>query len=204
MLLPYDANLANNSGWTCSVKDSMSRIGLLTVFLNKTKMNPNTIVFRRERDIFYQEAFYKIQNVSKLQTFALIKTDIGPSEYLSVVQKIPDRIAMTKLRLSNHLLLIEKGRHTNIERQQRLCPFCPHHIEDEFHFLIKCPAYSHLRINLLDGIKNKMPDFHIQVDEKFLFWFLLKCHVISNFTANFISLATDLRNFLLVGHKNYY
>ena len=51
----------------------------------------------------------------------------------------------TKLRLSNHPLLIETGRHSRIERPLRFCPFCPTMIEDELHFLIQCPAYKEMR-----------------------------------------------------------
>ena len=47
---------------------------------------------------------------------------------------------MSKFRLSNHRLMIEKGRHNN-----RKCPFCLTHIEDETHFLINCPIYSSIR-----------------------------------------------------------
>ena len=199
----YDYNLTNNTGWTSSVKDCISKIGLMSIFSNKTKISPNIIVFFRERDIFHQEAFFQIQNnVSKLQTFALIKTDIGIEKYLTTVQNVSERISISKFRLSNHSLMIEKGRHQNIERERRFCSFCPSQVEDEFHFLMKCPIYTHLRNGLFNKIKSTMPDFYHPTDESFLFWFLLKCHNISHHTAHFISLANDLRDFLLAKHKN--
>ena len=56
------------------------------------------------------------------------------------------RIAMTRFRTSSHDLFIEKGRHLNIERNQRTCNMCTGNmIENEFHFLLSCPAYSELR-----------------------------------------------------------
>ena len=53
-------------------------------------------------------------------------------------------------RCSSHKLLIEQGRHVNIERMLRLCQNCNSNvIEDEYHFLLACPAYRHLRIKYL-------------------------------------------------------
>ena len=48
-----------------------------------------------------------------------------------------NRLAITKLKLSNHNLSIEKGRHQNVPLSDRSCPFCPEHLENELHFLIK-------------------------------------------------------------------
>ena len=56
---------------------------------------------------------------------------------------------MTKLRLSNHLLHIETGRHEKIEGKQRWCPFCPTSIEDEINFLVECPTYKEMRDKLV-------------------------------------------------------
>ena len=201
--MSYDFNISNDTGWPCSIRDSVSKIGLMTIFYNKTKISPSHIVFSRERDIFHQEAFFQIQNQSsKLKTLALIKTDIGLEEYLSVVKNVSDRVSISKLRLSNHCLMIEKGRHTNTEPDKRFCPFCPSLVEDELHFVIRCPVYSKLREKLLNDVKSIMADFYVHADEMFLFWFLLKCPNISHLTAHFINLAGELRSFLISKHKN--
>ena len=60
---------------------------------------------------------------------------------------------MTKFRLSNHSLKIEKCRYNNTERNNRVCPFCLTCIEDEVHFLIRCPTYNPLRSTLLEAQK---------------------------------------------------
>ena len=53
---------------------------------------------------------------------------------------------ITKLITSSHNLMIEKGRYLNLNREERLCPFCPNRIiEDEIHFLFICLLYKHLR-----------------------------------------------------------
>ena len=140
--------------------------------------------------------------MSKLQQYSLIKKDTSYEEYLTLVQNTSDRIAMSKFRLSNHTLLIETGRHQGIPRSDRKCPFCPQHIEDEFHFLIHCPTYKTLRYNLFEGIKEITFGFYYPEDEKFLFWFLLKNPIISHLVARFIKNAMEIRTFLVTKPRN--
>ena len=71
----YKFNLANNTGWPSSIRDSITKIGLGTIFSNATKKSPNTIIFCREKDIFHQEAFRIQKEASKLKTMSFLKTD---------------------------------------------------------------------------------------------------------------------------------
>ena len=65
------------------------------------------------------------------------------------------RIALTKLRLSNHKLAIETGRYSRPFKKpaERTCPICKIEMEDEYHFLNICPAYQEKRSSLLDYLK---------------------------------------------------
>ena len=46
--------------------------------------------------------------------------------------------------------MIEKDRYLNLERNQRVCSMCnSNDIEDEFHFILQCPAYNDLRKKFL-------------------------------------------------------
>ena len=51
---------------------------------------------------------------------------------------------LAKFRCSNHSLLIETGRHCNIELAERKCSLCGK-IEDEIHFSVECPRYDTTR-----------------------------------------------------------
>ena len=62
--------------------------------------------------------------------------------------------------------MIEKGRHLGIDRNQRFCPFCPNKIEDEKHFLTRCPQYRHLREILFDHVKTVIPQVHNRCDDR--------------------------------------
>ena len=45
--------------------------------------------------------------------------------------------------------MIEKGRHYNIDRETRTCPYCETCIENELHFVLQCPLYASLRCKYL-------------------------------------------------------
>ena len=132
-----------------------------------------------------------------------MKTDFACESYLLSVTNVANRTALTKFRLSNHNLMIEKGRYEKLLLGDRSCPFCPDQIENEFHFLIKCPIYHELRNKMLDDIKDIIFDFYYPPDENFLFWFLLKKPLISDTTGNYIRLSMELRAFLLENPRNH-
>ena len=59
-------------------------------------------------------------------------------------------VAVTKMRISCHLLTIESGRYKKIPRVERLCPLCNRsEIGDEFHYLLKC---THSSLSNIRGI----------------------------------------------------
>ena len=126
-----------------------------------------------------------------------MKSSLVIEDYLLSVPNLPNRTALTKFRLSNHNLMIERGRYENMQIGDRTCAFCLDQVENEFHFLIKCPTYKELRRKMLDEICNTMIGFYYPQDENFLFWFLLKNPLIANSTGRFIKLAMELRAFLL-------
>ena len=68
------------------------------------------------------------------------------------------RNAITKIRLSSHLFLVERGRlgarrMTYVERKCTLC----NSVEDEFHCLIECPRFLNERRNVLPECLSKRP-----------------------------------------------
>ena len=82
------------------------------------------------------------------------------------------RANFSRLRLSAHSLMIEKGRHftKKIPVENRLCKLCNfNEIEDEFHFMIRCSYYNNPRdvmfadIYEVYGLKDLLSD-----DDKFL------------------------------------
>ena len=68
--------------------------------------------------------------------------------YLETIHVNKFRVSRSKFRLSYlHDLAIEKGRFDKINRENRICIYCYMNItENEFHVLLVCPKYKHLRI----------------------------------------------------------
>ena len=126
---------------------------------------------------------------SKLKTYSVLKTEIGLETYLTDIKNIKHRCVMAKLRLSNHPLLIETGRHSKIECQLRFCPFCPTIIEDKIHFLVQCPNYKDMGENLLK--KHILTNGEITNIQKF--HFILKQNDLK-MTAKFIYDAFEARS----------
>ena len=121
--------------------------------------------------------------------------------YLSEIQNIDQRTALTKFRLSNHCLKIETGRHERIDKNNRFCPFCPNQIEDEKHALLQCQAYSTLRKNLFDSLSMQSNETS-PIFNQSKFMRLLTDPVYLPITAKYLYKMFQCREFLLKNHRN--
>ena len=163
----------------------------------------HAIYFRRLTDIFHQDSFAEINNEkSKLRTYSLIKTSIRMEPYITKIRNENDRIEFTKLRLSNHKLRIETGRHDGINKDIRFCKFCPNHVENEIHFMTTCRQFNILRDQLMSQIKENNPSI-VHLDDKNLFTFLMNDEKIAPSVAKYITRTMQLRDFLLRQHKTH-
>ena len=114
----------------------------------------------------------KIMESPKAISYCKFKYIVGLEKYLYKVRNIRHRISLTRLRLSNHKLLIETGRHLRpkLERNQRKCFTCKDEIEDELHFIMKCPLYATERQALFTSVQNNCRSFNLLTnEEKFVF-----------------------------------
>ena len=196
VLSSYDTSVLEKLTWSSNIENKLSAMGLRELFLTNHK-DSHLKATQRMTDIFHQEAFSDIRrNDSRLRTYGILKTEIGYENYLSEIQTIKERTALTKFRLSNHVLMIEKGRHQKIDKKYRHCPFCPGVVEDEKHFLLKCNTYRLIRCELLN-----------EIGKPFLPWQSENIHFISlinenpHFTSQFIYKSLELRQFLMQRHK---
>ena len=117
-------------------------------------------MFHTLSDEFQQNAFENIRGETvTLKIYAIYKTEIGFEKYLTEIKSPTVRTQLTKYRLSNHNLMIETGRFTNIHKEQRFFPFCPNTVETEIPFCLKCPTYESLRTETLAPIIRTKPTF---------------------------------------------
>ena len=78
----------------------------------------------------------QILQSTKAASFNKFKSNIALERHLALNSNLKHKIAISRFRLSNHTLMIEKGRHLKIDRNERKCYFCEDKIENEEHFLI--------------------------------------------------------------------
>ena len=161
------------------------------------------LIYKKQCDIFHQNAFQTISNPeSKLRTYSLFKTKVGCEEYLHTLKNTALRQSFTKFRLSNHLLNIEKGRHTTPKtpKEVRFCPFCPNKVEDEQHFLIDCPTYEHPRNKMLTTGPFNTQHF-LQLAKKEQFVKLVSSCKNTQLVAKYIHNFMEIRSFLVQNPK---
>ena len=192
----YKGAKAESLRWHQGIKSCLEKNGMMQYFIeNKPPFTFNVCqkIHGRLVDQFHQTAFSQIKLCnSKLRTYGLVKDTIGMEYYLKSIRNTKRRTELTKLRLSNHKLMIEVGRHQNIPKTLRLCPFCPQSVEDEKHFLISCSNYINLRHSLIEECLNLEPTFvHFNEEDKFIF-IMSRKEILPNL-VKFVSLAMEYR-----------
>ena len=135
-------------------------------YTNRTHKNKHPFIHKllheKQCGRFHRDALRAIGGPeNKLRTYALFKTQVGCEKYLHEINNIAIRQSLTKFRLSNNTLNIEKGRHTTPKtpKERRFCPFCPDRVEDEVHFLLECPIYRIPRGEMVGTILKERPLF---------------------------------------------
>ena len=122
--------------------------------------------------IFINQWKEKLEASTKCDTYRLHKDTMKFEKYLNHTNR-KERVALTKLRISDHKLMIEQGRHTRpiTNRQERYCHMCTTTVEDECHFFTDCKLYGD-REEFWQTIYTKFPQT-AQLDSKGKFTFLM-------------------------------
>ena len=121
-------------------------------------------------EVFSRKWKEKLQESKKADTYRTFKTNMKFETYLTHPKR-KERVALTKLRISDHKLMIEKGRHIHptIPREERKCHMCTDKIEDEVHFLTDCKLYGS-QINFWAQVSTKFPQTrNLNKEDKYTF-----------------------------------
>ena len=97
------------------------------------------------KDQFYLEQKQSVSENRKLILYQRFKTKFSIKSHLDILKIRKFSSSFASFRISCHSLEIERGRHYNIERDERTCRVCGDIIEDEYHFLLICPYYKDIR-----------------------------------------------------------
>ena len=81
------------------------------------------------------------------------------AKYLLCININGNRKALSRLRLSNHKLLVEKGRWKSIPRHDRKCTICDD-LEDEYHAILICPKFITQRNKYIKSYYTVKPSMH--------------------------------------------
>ena len=122
------------------------------------------------RDCFNRLWRNEIDTFPKADSFKQFKDSINFERYLEDIKVRKHRVSLAKLRLSDHCLMIEKGRYYRppILREERWCPHCPLVVENEEHFVTECPAYN--RVAIFTQISDIAPQFaQLNSHDKFIY-----------------------------------
>ena len=166
-----------------------SKTNLKHFLYTKLKSNYNRLWFLSLHDDKINKDFG-----NKLRTYRLFKNNISLEPYLSM-KNDEQRILLSKLRISNHNLEIERGRHRGLQAKERICKLCLKEVEDEIHFLLKCEALQNVRTPFIDLINNNNYNFkHLDIREQFIWLMSNEDNFIINQLSDMILKLHSSRN----------
>ena len=189
--IDVNGNVLNISSWAYQVKSLLNNLGFIFLWNNYNVTNIQIDrVIERIIDQHLQSWFSQVNASPKLETYKMLKSSYEVENYICSVSYVNHRKALTRLRCSAHKLAIEEGRFRNIDRSLRLCVHCNMNVvENEYHFVMVCPKYRHLR-------QDHLPKYYCSFPTKQKFMSLMKSDNtgLLKRLAKFVYLANELRN----------
>ncbi|XP_037402655.1 T-lymphocyte activation antigen CD80-like [Pygocentrus nattereri] len=112
---------------------------------------------------------WNVSQIVRLTCFLTLKHEYALATYLLTVRDTKQRQILTKYRLSDHSLAVERGRfkHSWIPREDRVCGHCKTgEVETEVHFLLHCPKYEHIRNKYFSQFEEEESGFRALTDSQ--------------------------------------
>ena len=150
----------NNQNWASVVKSLLERNGFGLVWAQQGTTDTVDVFVNKFRcrliDQYYQLWNEEVSLTSNNRLYKSIKGNFGFEEYLDQVENSNQRKAITKLRLSSHNFMIERGRWgvPKVDIKDRLCTEC-NLLEDEYHCIMECKRFVTERKSLPKYCINK-------------------------------------------------
>ena len=87
----------------------------------------------------------------RLNIYRKIKKDLTTESYVANIRSVRVRRALAGLQVGCLLLMVEIGHYTGVPFCQQMCRVCNcGEVEDQIHFLLTCPAFKDLRLQLFN------------------------------------------------------
>ena len=176
------------SNWASGIKKLLSVYGFYEVWMNQGTPNVKLFLHNFElrlKDCEKQSWRTEIASAPKLYYYCMYKNDFEIETYL--LTNLPRKVKKqySRFRLANHDLQVEKGRHENMIREERLCAFCIRNskskvIECEYHLCLECPLYEYVRkqfpnVSFQKNIFNFIRIMSKKDENNALAWCVWKC-----------------------------
>ena len=116
-----------------------------------------------------------LNDCPKALSYKTYQSQFTYENYLSLITNRSHRRIFSKLRLSDHCLAIDRGRHFKppLERERRFCISCQNTVENETHFILSCRKYTTERTTFLNRTQNLCPNLsYIPTDEQKLIYLM--------------------------------
>ena len=151
--------------WASNVKQLLDNYGFSYVWSNPYAVN--LITFHSQfkmivLDGFKQQWINDLENCTSLVLYKNYKLTFELESYLCFLPK-KFRFVLTRFRLAAHSLRIVTGRFApnREERHMRICNVCRcADVEDEYHFLLVCPAYGCIRKQYINSYYYRRPSVY--------------------------------------------
>ena len=147
--------------WLNHIKQILISAGMPDIANQPMIDNPNSTKAKIKtalNDLYVQQWHSVLQESSKGRTYSIFKHDLTFESYLCTLNKCI-YMPLLKFRTSNYKLPIETGRWDDTSIDERKCTLCENNdIGDDFHYLFKCPYFSHERANFLKPYFYRRPN----------------------------------------------
>ena len=147
----YGLDNVNRTSWVTYVKNILFRYGFGYAWIVQDVGDRNLFLSQFKQcvlDCDAQQWQTSVSNNTKLLCYSTYKSLLNVELYLKCIQSVVFKQALSRFRCSCHNLMIELGRRQGIDQEVRLCRYCTRfgfdYIEDEYHFLLVCYAFSDL------------------------------------------------------------
>ena len=166
------------TNWCSHIRSLLFRTNYRDVWENHRVENANRLIKQGKlclNNTYKVDWSIKARNSIKLRTYIKFKFDRSLKEYLFYIPFTRWMKALSRLRMSSHMLEIERGRHVKPQKiplEQRIsCQRCTSNsVDDEIIFLINCSYFATQRTSLLAESKLHNTEFDsLSNNDKFIY-----------------------------------
>ena len=149
-----------NVKWISKIKNILDESGLSYIWDMQyvhCAVNLMKILKLNFKDQFLQQWNSEMQVSNKGKMYSMLKKGFEMENYLKT---LPSNLSqfLCWFRTANHSLPVEIGRWSNIDHHLRKCDMCTaSEVGDEYHTLLKCPAFTNIRHLYIPQYFSKYP-----------------------------------------------